>query len=122
MTELEILKGPEPQATGVWTEPSGMHYIMAMQTHAGIETLYMHAKWKKARPLSKGLKGEHVTAVAWQPDSVTESSTGYNPGAGYLGMPLSWKLTDANPYKIAHLLQGGGAGHRDGEGHQRCVQ
>ena len=76
-----------------------MHCIVAMQTQAGIETLYMHAKWKKARPLSKGLKGEHVTAVAWQPDSVTESSTGYKSSAGYLGMALSGSSLTQPPTK-----------------------
>lgn len=86
--ELELTKGPDVEASGVWTEPSGTHYIVSAKTLGGWETFYMHAKWKKARALGK-LKGLRITAVAWQADYVTETTTGC----------------------ARHLLGGGGASH-----------
>lgn len=75
MTELELMKGSELQANGIWTDPTGMHNIVAATTLAGSESFYIHSSWRKAKPLNK-VKGMHITAVAWQSDSITPSSTG----------------------------------------------
>lgn len=75
VTELELSKSPDVQATGLWADPTGSHYIVAAMTMGGWEAFYMHASWKKPRVMSK-LKGSHLTAAAWNPEIVTEATTG----------------------------------------------
>jgi hypothetical protein len=50
----------------VFLDNGGRHALIALKSTTGFpaETLYTHARWKKARPLAK-LKGLLVTAVAW---------------------------------------------------------
>lgn len=75
VVELELTKTPDMEATGLWTDPGGNHFIIAAKNQSSCESFYLHARWKKARLLSR-LKGLHPTAVAWPLGAVTETSTG----------------------------------------------
>ena len=81
VTELEASKSPECQAEGVWVDPSGVHHILLLQQFGGYETMYFHSKWKKAKAIAK-LKGIRVTSVGWNPESCSDSSTGYSAAPG----------------------------------------
>ena len=79
--EVQLSNAAEARATGVWLDPSGMHTLVAVVAGntlgATAEAHYVHARWKRSRPISK-LKGVSLTAVGWSAAQVTEASTGHD--------------------------------------------
>ena len=73
--EVELYKTNDAQFGGIFVDASGQHILINSQPSGVPELHYMHAKWKKPRLLSK-LKGTNVTAIAWHPTNVSETSSG----------------------------------------------
>ena len=66
MTELEVAKAPDARIRRLFVDPLGLHALLTLQTGSQLETMYLDAGLKKARPLAK-LRGVAVTSVAWSP-------------------------------------------------------
>ena len=84
-TEVELSRAPGAAAAGLWLDSSGTHAVVSLATGgasgpAEAETLYLHASWKKARPVA-GLVGVATTAAAFDDGpagggATTPASTG----------------------------------------------
>ena len=75
MVEVELTKTSDAHFGGLFLDPSGKHVLANLQILGVPEVHYLHANWKKPRLLNK-LKGTNVTALAWHPSDVSDSSTG----------------------------------------------
>lgn len=81
MSELELSRVPEARVTGVWMDTTANHALVAVTVGSALgsttEMYYVHAKWKKARALSKmKQKGLRFTSVAWDHGKLSEASSG----------------------------------------------
>ncbi|BDA49156.1 Vacuolar protein sorting-associated protein 18 homolog [Coccomyxa sp. Obi] len=81
VSELELSRVPDARVTGVWMDPTATHALVAVTLGSALgsttEMYYVHAKWKKARALSKlKPKGLRFTSVAWNHAKLSEASSG----------------------------------------------
>ena len=87
MLEVQLSNAAEARATGVWLDPSGVHTLVAVVAGntlgAVAEAHYVHARWKRSRPIGK-LKGVSLTAAGWSAAQVTEAGTGRETSHTYI--------------------------------------
>lgn len=72
--DLGTSKVTEQIVQRVFIDPGGSHALAVVRINAGIETHYLHVKWKKSRILSR-LKGLVISAVAWNRLQLSEATT-----------------------------------------------
>ena len=142
-TEVELSRAPGGAATGLWLDASGVHAVVSMEGAAGdSETLYLHASWRKARPVSglrvggSGSGGSisittTTTAAAFDDGpavvggGVTPTSTGevlIGTSTGSL-RSFTWGERDKADGGVAHLfdlLPGNGRGRGGGSSRGGC--
>lgn len=79
VSEVELSRAPDASATAVRVDATGTHALVSLKSGNTLgstaEHLYVHSKWKKAKPITK-LRGVNITAAAWNADLVSEGSSG----------------------------------------------
>eukprot|EP00878_Enallax_costatus_P011969 GHUV01012497.1.p1 GENE.GHUV01012497.1~~GHUV01012497.1.p1 ORF type:complete len:1028 (+),score=282.75 GHUV01012497.1:49-3132(+) len=73
-TELFSSRQPDTRIKATFADPTGTHVLICIKTSNNYELQYIHSSWQKARTLGK-LKGVAVTAVGWQKQLDSSSSS-----------------------------------------------
>lgn len=72
LEDIEFARRKEDQIHSIFLDPTGNSLIISMENK---ENWYLHASWKKPRPLSK-MKGLLIESVAWDTHNTDPSNTG----------------------------------------------
>ena len=75
-TEVELSRAPDAVADGVWLDPSGTHTVAAVTVGGRHEMHYVHARWKRSRPLAVATASDAVAVAAFDSTTTTDTSTG----------------------------------------------
>lgn len=84
--DLNASRGVEHTIHRALIDPGGRHSLASVCSTAGAENYYIHAKWKKPRPLNK-LKGLVINAVAWNRQLISDGEILDLLGCKYVGRP-----------------------------------